>query len=115
MTGERRNAMALLSEQTERARTAVETGRYGEALDALHDGAVNAFLLHDVSALEEIGVLARGAIAKTRDGHVKARGAEVNRSAQSYRCRSWHVVRARESLAETDELNLITETPSQSR
>jgi hypothetical protein len=91
MTVEERNAMTMLAEQTERARTAVEEGRYKEALDALDDGALNAFRLQDVSALREIGALAREVVEKTGDGYVKARGAGVNRSAQSYRSRSWQV------------------------
>src|SRR5438105_2526287 len=105
MTGERRNATAVLSEQRERARSAVEAGRYKEALDALHDGASNAFVLQDLSALEEIGALARGVVEKASDGYVKARGAEVSRSAQSYRCRSWHVLRTRKSPAGADEVS----------
>jgi hypothetical protein len=102
----------VISEQRERARTAVEAGRYQEALDALHDGARNAFVLQDVPALEEIGVLARGVIEKAGDGYLKARGAEVNRSVQSYRSRSWHVLRTRKSLVGTDEVDSIAETSS---
>jgi hypothetical protein len=55
-----KNAMAVLSEQTERPRRAVEAARYGKALDALHDGAFNAFLVQDVFALDEIGAVATG-------------------------------------------------------
>jgi hypothetical protein len=98
MTDERRNTTGVLSEQRERARRAVEAGRYKEALDALRDGALNAFVLQDVYALEEIGALARRVVEKASDGYVQARGAEVNRSAQSYRCRSWHVFRTRNPL-----------------
>jgi hypothetical protein len=115
MTSEQRNAAAVLSEQRTDARSAVEAGRYKEALDSLNDGALNAFLLQDVSALGELGALAREVVEKAGDGYVKARGDEVNRRVQSYRSRSWPALRTRESPAGTDEVDSITETPSQSR
>jgi hypothetical protein len=89
MIGERQTATAALSEQRGRARKAVEAGRYAEALAALHDGALNAFLLQDVPALEEIGAVAGEVIEEAGDAYLKARGAEVRRSAQSFRSRSW--------------------------
>src|SRR5438445_9303805 len=106
-TDERPDARAVLSDQREGARSAVEAGRYKEALDALHDGALNAFLLQDVSALGELGALAREVIEKASDGYVKARGAEVNRSLQSYRSRSWQALRTGKPLTATDEVDLI--------
>ena len=80
---------AELCEQRTRAPKAVAAGSYQEALDDLGDGALNAFLLKDVSALEEIGAFAEEVIEKAGDAYVKARGAEIRRRAQSYRCRSW--------------------------
>jgi len=98
MTGERRNMTAMRFE--ERARSAVEAGRYEEALDTLRDGALRAFLVQDVSALEELGAMARDVIEKTSDGYLKARAVEVNRTAQSYRSRSWQALRTRQSSPE---------------
>ena len=113
MTRERRTAAAALSGQRERARSAVEASRHREALEALQDGAANAFLLHDVSALEEIGALASRVKEKASDGYVKARGAEVVRRAQSYRCRSWQS--SAKIPARDDEVDSILEISSQSR
>jgi len=87
-------AATRLSGQMRRARTALEAGRHGEALDALRGTPLDAFRLEDVSSLETIRALATEVTEQAPDAYDRARANEIRRAAQSYRCRSWRTTKA---------------------